>query len=179
MPFCTNCGTQVDASAAFCYHCGSRQKAQPTGRANAGGSSAPSGQFRPTGATGPAAGSGGYTTPSADILHGVNERTASVLCYIPVFGIIPAIVFLASQKFRRNPRVRFDAFQSLYLFVAWLILSAVVPVLFFGFGFEIAKLGKLAMIVIWIVLLVRASRDQPTHIPILGDLAARSAAEQS
>ena len=41
-----------------------------------------------------------------------------MLCYIPLFGVIPAIVFLASQKFRGNVKVRFDAFQSLYLFVA-------------------------------------------------------------
>jgi uncharacterized membrane protein len=101
---------------------------------------------------------------------------------VPVFGIIPAIVFLASQKFRRNPRVRFDAFQSLYLFVAWLIVSAVVPVMFLGFGSAemlLAKLAKLGMIGLWIVLLIRSSRDEPTHIPVLGDLAARSAAEQS
>lgn len=112
----------------------------------------------------------------------MNERTASVLCYIPVFGIIPAIIFLASHKFRRNPRVRFDAFQSLYLFVAWLIVSAVVPVVFMGFGpaeRHLAGLAKLGMIVLWVVLLIRASHNQPTHIPVLGELAARSAAEQS
>ena len=76
----------------------------------------------------------GSAPPTTDFLHGMSERTASVLCYIPVFGIIPAIIFLASQKFRRNARVRFDAFQSLYVFVAWLILHAVVPVVFMGFG---------------------------------------------
>ena len=66
--------------------------------------------------------------------------------------------------------------------MAWLILSAVVPVVFIGFGpaeSAMAKLAKLGMIAIWIVLLIRSSRDEPTHIPILGELAARSAAEQS
>ena len=57
----------------------------------------------------------------------ISDRTASILCYIPVFGVIPAIIFLAVQKYRTNPRVRFDAFQSLYLFVAFLVVSVVLP----------------------------------------------------
>ena len=51
-----------------------------------------------------------------------------------------------------------------------------------GFGpaeSAMALLLKLGMIGLWVVLLIRASRDEPTHIPILGELAARSAAEQS
>ena len=175
MPFCTNCGAQVGGVDAFCHNCGSQQRSQQGSQPG----SQTSGASRPPGTgPGPAPGYG----PTTDFLHGMSERTASVLCYIPIFGIIPAIIFLASQKFRSNPRVRFDAFQSLYLFVAWLILHAVVPVVFMGFGpaeSAMATLAKLGMIGLWVVLLIRASRDQPTHIPVLGELAARSAAEQS
>lgn len=159
----------MDAASVFCHNCGSKQAPQQPGAPGMGGRAGAAGARPAAPPTGPA----------ADILHGVNERTASVLCYVPVFGIIPAIVFLASQKFRRNARVRFDAFQSLYLFVAWLILSAVVPVMFFGLAFEMARLAKLVMVLVWVLLLVRASRDEPTRLPVLGDLAARSAAEQS
>ena len=108
MPFCTNCGAQVGGVDAFCHNCGLPQGSQQ--------GSQTAGTSRPPG-TGPGP-APGNATPTTDFLHGMSERTASVLCYIPVFGIIPAIIFLASQKFRRNPRVRFDAFQSLYLFVA-------------------------------------------------------------
>lgn len=150
MPFCTNCGAKVEAAAAFCYNCGTKQTHQ-----------APP-QYQ-------------------DFLHGMSDRTAAVLCYIPVFGVIPAIIFLASQKYRHNRRIRFEAFQSLYLFIAWLIVSAAAPIFMFGFiGFHTLalKLFKLGMFVVWVYLLIKASRDEPTHIPILGDLAARSAAEQ-
>ena len=175
MPFCTNCGAQVGGADAFCHNCGLPQGSHQASQQG----SQTAGARRPPG-TGPGPGPG--SAPTTDFLHGMSERTASVLCYIPVFGIIPAIIFLASQKFRRNPRVRFDAFQSLYLFVAWLILHAVVPVVFMGFGAAesaMAILLKLGMIGLWVVLLIRASRDEPTHIPVLGELAARSAAEQS
>jgi uncharacterized membrane protein len=111
----------------------------------------------------------------------MTDRTASLLCYIPVFGVIPAIVFLAAQKYRTNRRVRFDAFQSLYLFIAWLIISAAAPVFMVGFiGFHTValKLIKLGMFITWIYLLIKSSRGEPTYIPVIGDLAERSAAEQ-
>ena len=151
MPFCNNCGTRVDTSASFCTNCGAGQK-HPSSHAT-------------------------------DFLDSINNRTASILCYIPVFGVIPAIIFLASQKFRRNVWVRFDAFQALYLFVAWLILSSAVPTLVSGWpgwGVEHALFGliKLAVVFCWIYLLVKAAQSQQIRIPVLGDLAARSAFEQ-
>jgi uncharacterized membrane protein len=149
MPFCTNCGNSVDPSAAFCAHCG---QAQPH-----------------------AAGQ-----PAKDLLDGLNERTASILCYIPVFGVIPSIIFLASQKFRHNQRVRFNAFQSVYLFVTWLIVSSAGPLIMLGMPFHhsLASLFETLLTICWIFLLVKASQAEQVHLPILGDLAARSASEQ-
>ena len=121
---------------------------------------------------------------ATDFLDGISNRTASILCYIPVFGVVPAIIFLASQKFRTNFRVRFDAFQSLYLFVAWLIISSAFPTLLFNgiheWGAAVALLGllKVAVFICWIYLLVKAAQEQQVRVPIIGDLAARSTTEQ-
>ncbi len=162
MPFCTTCGTSIDAAALFCQNCGAPQpKTSPS-------------------STHPFA-----LPPAQDFLDGLSDRTASILCYIPVFGIIPAIVFLAAHKYRTNARVRFDAFQSLYLFVAWLLVSSAVPTLFssmFGvFAVEQVLLGllKVSIFVIWIYLLIKAASEQVVRLPVIGDLAARSAAEQT
>jgi len=148
MPFCTNCGNRVDESASFCANCGT---AQPRSAAQA-----------------------------QDLLHGISDRTASILCYIPVFGVIPSIVFLASQKFRYNQRVRFNAFQSVYLFVAWLIVSSAGPLIFLGLPFRhgFSSLLETALTICWIFLLIKASQSEQVHLPILGDLAARSTSEQ-
>lgn len=119
-----------------------------------------------------------------DFLDGLSDRTASILCYIPVFGVIPAIIFLASHKYRKNTRVRFNAFQALYLFVAWLIVSSAAPTLLFsgfpGAGIEHLLLGllKLAIFICWIYLLVKAAQQEEVRLPIIGDLAARSTTEQ-
>jgi uncharacterized membrane protein len=143
MPFCTQCGNRVGDTAAYCGHCGTAQS-----------------------------GASGWTTsPGSDFLHGISERTASILCYIPVFGIIPSIIFLASQKFRHNQRVRFDGFQSIYLFVAHLIISSI--------GHRgLSSLFETLLMICWVFLLVKAAQNEQVHLPILGDLAARSAAEQ-
>ena len=70
--------------------------------------------------------------PVTDYLHGVTPRTASLLCYIPIVGWVVAIVVLASVRFREDAKVRFHAFQGLYLFVAWLIVDWVLsPLLSF------------------------------------------------
>jgi uncharacterized membrane protein len=151
LPYCTNCGTEVPSQAAFCRNCGSRQAKQPH-----------------------------YVDP----LEHISDRTASMLCYIPVFGVLPAIIFLAVQKYRTNPKVRFDAFQSLYLFVAFLLVSSVLPAFLwltfhtFGFRSLLVPLLKLVLFLVWVYLLFKAAQEQQVHLPVIGDLAARSAAEQ-
>jgi uncharacterized membrane protein len=154
VPYCTNCGTEVTRQALFCPNCGTRQGQRP----------APHPEY------------------AADPLAGVSDRTASVLCYIPVFGVIPSIVFLAVQRYRANTKVRFNAFQSVYLFVVFLLMSSVLPP-FFWFAFHesgggLVHLLKAAIIVVWIYLLIKAAQEQSVHLPVIGDLAARSAAEQ-
>jgi uncharacterized membrane protein len=160
LPFCTNCGNKIDSGAAYCANCGAPQPRSSTARPGV----PPQPQY-------------------GDFVDGISDRTASILCYIPVFGVIPAIVFLASQKFRTNARVRFNAFQSVYLFVTWLIVSSAVPALMIGipgWGMEHALFGLLKTVLFfsWIYLLVKATQQEQVKLPILGDLAARSTTEQ-
>lgn len=104
-------------------------------------------------------------------------------CYIPWIGWIPAIVFLATPRFQANRLVRFHAFQGLYLFVAWLLVDRVVePFLHAlpGHGplHAIAALLHLIVLAGWIWMIVKTSQDQVYHLPIVGELAERSLAEQ-
>lgn len=120
------------------------------------------------------------------MIAGISNRNASLLCYIPLVGWIAAIVVLASERFRHETQVRFHAFQGLYLFVAWLMVEWVVtPVLFAtdwnsGFALHrmISHLLQLLIVVAWIFMLIKVSHDENYKLPILGDLAERSACEQ-
>lgn len=155
MPYCTNCGSPVGAQNSFCPQCGARQ---------------------------PGSSRSGYGQAYSGTFTNISDRTASVLCYIPVFGIIAAIVFLASQRFRYNTRVRFDGFQSLYLFVLWLIVSSALPTLLYvgypPFQHSIVDLLKFAVFGCWLYVLIKAAQNQQVHLPVIGDLAARSTTEQ-
>ena len=117
-----------------------------------------------------------HTAPqSTDLLSGLSDHAASVLCYIPVFGVIPAILFLATHNYRTRHRVRFDAFQGLYIFIAWLMVHS-----FPSWGIEhvILSVFKVIIFVCWIYLLIKAARREQVKLPIVGDLAARSMTEQ-
>ena len=124
--------------------------------------------------------------PATDFLGSMSPRTASLLCYVPVIGWIFAIVVLASHAFRSDPRVRFNAFQGLYLFVAWLLVDWVLAPMFLVTHFwapeSLSKLFpallKAGLFFAWIFMIIKSAQDQTYKLPILGDLAQKSVSEQ-
>ncbi|MGH9663872.1 MAG: DUF4870 domain-containing protein [Bryobacteraceae bacterium] len=156
MPYCVQCGGQVQNWDQFCGKCGARQ-----------------------------ASGAGPAPPPREFLSGIHGRTASLLCYLPLVGWIAAIVVLASARFRQDSQVRFNAFQGLYLFVAWLLVDIVVAPLFIfslvpGFHFHRIFPALLHALIFgtWIFMMVKISQNEQVHLPILGELAERSVAEQ-
>ena len=119
--------------------------------------------------------------PGVEYMQGISPRTASLLGYIPILGWIVAIVVLASARFRDNSRVRFHAFQGLYLFVAWLIVDWVLSPMFGFWGpfhHIFPALFKVAIFGAWIFMIIKTSQDETFKLPILGDLAEKSVSEQ-
>lgn len=159
MAFCTQCGTKVGDADRYCGKCGAPQPL-----------AGPAGAAPPPPPRGP------------DFLSNINTRTASLLCYIPVVGWIPAVVVLAAARFRHDYTARFNAFQGLYIFVAWLIVEWVVTPMFRfpGLRFEAVfpSLFKAAVLLTWVFMLVKVSQGETYHLPVIGELAERSVSEQ-
>jgi len=149
MPFCSQCGNQVGATEAYCRRCGASQPVEPA--------QSPSG---------------------ADPLAGIPPRTASILCYIPGIGWIASIIVLASERFRRDRTVRFHAFQGLYLFVAWLMEDWVLRPMFL-MAPELHIHGIIAALLLGmsIFMMVKAAHEEAYPLPLFGELAHRSVAE--
>ena len=154
MPFCVQCGNQLSAQDKFCAKCGTSQK-------------------------GPAG-------PPANFLDSISQRNMILFCYIPWVGWLASIAALGSPRFRADNRVRFHAFQGLYLFVAWLLVEWVMSPMF-GFGGwpghfsgfrAIPFMMHLVVFVGWVIMIIKTSHDEDYHLPVIGELAARSAAEQ-
>ena len=151
MPYCVQCGKQVGATDQFCAGCGARQ----------------------AGAPGP---------NLTDFWANLADRNVMQLCYIPWVGWIPAIGVIASSRFRSADTVRFHAFQGLYLFVIWLIADWFLdPALRFSplssLRF-ISSLIKLSVLAAWIFMLIRVKQGQDFRLPLVGELAEKSVAEQ-
>ena len=155
MPFCTQCGNKVGDADTFCGRCGARQASA--------------------------------AAPSAanDPLRNVSRRTAAMLCYIPLVGWIAAIVVLASPRFQRDRDLRFHAFQGIYLFVVYLLVDWVVAPMFhlmprsgWKFGVAVGSLLHLTVFLAWVWMIVKTSQEQFFSLPIVGELAERSVAEQ-
>jgi len=119
------------------------------------------------------------TTAAAQAAQGISPRTASLLCYIPFVGWIAAIVVLAADRFRGDRMVRFHAFQGLYLFVTWLIVHWVVrPIAFLRAGLlHLDDLLEVALVGVSIFMMIKVGQGRSFSLPILGELAEKSAAE--
>jgi uncharacterized membrane protein len=108
---------------------------------------------------------------------------AAMFCYLPVFGWLASIFFLISDDYRRVRFVHFHALQALYLWVAYWVVRVFfgfTPNLFFEpwtIHFErwpLISALRLAVIVIQIVGMVKVIKGEEFHLPVVGDLAARS-----
>jgi uncharacterized membrane protein len=174
MPFCTQCGGQVQPSDPFCGACGARQNGTPPPPSPPGGQGREG--ARPKSAD-----------PVNDRLKDLTPRNASLLCYIPFVGWLIAIVVLASTRFQHDRQVRFHAFQGLYLFVLWLFMEWVFGPMVRSFGgiffayrlmLVVYRVLQVGVIGAWVFMIVKTSQGENYRLPLLGDLADKSVAEQ-
>ncbi len=152
MAFCGHCGAQIQDNAAFCGACGKATSAAGTGPA-----------------------SPGTAPPMAVAGAGLTDNMAGLLAYL----LIPAIVFLVVEPYNRKPFVRFHSFQSIFLFVAWIVISTAIhvvlgPFMWF-FVYSLLSLIGLGMFILWLVLMFKAYQGQMFKLPVLGDLAQKQA----
>jgi len=103
------------------------------------------------------------------------DNVASALCYL----LVPAIVFLVMAAYNRNKSVRFNAFQSIFLFVAMvagsIVLGIVLAILHMWFAIGLDRLYGLACFVVLVYLLVTTFQRKTTVLPVIGPIAQQQA----
>jgi uncharacterized membrane protein len=96
----------------------------------------------------------------------VEPSTARAMCYIPVFGIIAAVIFLIMEK---NHNLRRDAVQATILWV--MVFAAVFLLSASRILAGLIPLVNLAgVIVLPLFLAVKASQKEETKLPFLGEM---------
>ena len=98
----------------------------------------------------------------------LDENIAGLLCY--VLGWISGIVFVILEP--KNKFVRFHAIQSIIVFGAISVASAILSWLPFIGMFLGWALGVLA-IILWIVLMLKAYQGKKYKLPVSGDMAQK------
>jgi len=175
MAFCTHCGNPVGEHDMFCAECGTAQRVRPDGAASAG---PPPPFASPFAAPPPRPSAAAHRTP--EFMAGWEDNKVAGLCYIPFVGWVFAIVVLAAERFRNATEVRFHAFQGLYLFVVFLILSWVFDPLA-AHNHAMKQINDLVQLVViggGVFMLVKTSQGSLIRLPFLGELADKSVSEQ-
>jgi uncharacterized membrane protein len=105
------------------------------------------------------------------------DNVASALCYL--VGLITGIVFLVLAPYNKNPAIRFHAFQSIFLNLAWIVIAFGLN-LFLGIMhlwslFFLSSLVGLAFFVLWIVMLLQTYQGKTIVLPLIGPIAQQQA----
>jgi uncharacterized membrane protein len=163
---CPVCHNEVSPQSAFCNHCGAPMAAAPSQAAPAGAGAPPP----PT-----------YAVPPAAASSGLSENAAGAIAYLT---IIPAIIFLIIEPYNRIPFVRFHSWQSIGLCVAALVLQVIVsimetmmhfiPGIVLLFSLIHLTIG-LGLFILWIFVIVKASKGEWYKLPLIGDFAEKQA----
>lgn len=115
---------------------------------------------------------------------GISSNVAALLCY--VFGFISGIIFLVIDPYKRDPFVRFHAFQAIFFnlgiivfWMAWGVLEAMLSFITHGALMLILIPVNLVLgfgvFALWIVLMIKAFNNQRYMLPIVGPLAEKQA----
>jgi uncharacterized membrane protein len=110
-------------------------------------------------------------TPTQPAQSGLSDNAAGALAYVT---IIPAIIFLVVEPYNKNSFVRFHAWQSIFLGIAAVaidIVLSVIPII----GWIIIPFFMIAFLVIWVLVLIKASKGQRYKLPLIGKFAEQQA----
>ena len=115
---------------------------------------------------------------------GLPRTIASALAY---FTIIPAIIFLLVEPYKRDRFLRFHSFQCIGFWLAALVIGAVVraaafllffvPLLGYLVVLLLSMVTSLGLFAIWVVLIVKALQGEMFKLPVVGDLAEQHASQ--
>jgi uncharacterized membrane protein len=128
-----------------------------------------------------AGGAGNTAAPAgaAPAAAGLTDNAAAALCYVFLLGVL----FLLIAPYNQNRKIRFHAFQSIFLvaaaFIFWIGVSF-VTIAAGGMGmfwaiFPVVMLVRLAFFVLWLYVVIKTYQDQKVVLPIIGPLAEKQA----
>ena len=115
--------------------------------------------------------------PEETVQNGLSESAASGLAYLT---FIPAIIFLVVAPYNQNSKIRFYAWQSIFLSIVWalvwiaLMVIGVIPVLNF-LDLVLTPVVAVGFLILWVIVLVNAFQGKQFKVPFIADFALKQA----
>ena len=143
---------------------------------------APMGGAAPMGAGAPGGSAAPGIQPQATSA-GISDNAAGAICYL--FGFITGILFLVLAPYNQNRNVRFHAFQSIFLNIAWFVIWIGVTIVSIILG-HIPVLGAIVSLllgfcvwigalVIWLYMMFKTYNGETIVLPVIGPMAQKQA----
>jgi uncharacterized membrane protein len=114
-----------------------------------------------------------------NVSAGLSDNTAGGLSYVT---IIPAILFLVMEPYKKSSYVRYHSWQSILLFVGAFAVNIVLGfLLIFALLFSprlhlvARRVIELFWFVVWIACVVNAAIGRRFKLPVIGELAEQQA----
>ncbi|MBI4875203.1 MAG: hypothetical protein HY822_11280 [Acidobacteria bacterium] len=102
------------------------------------------------------------------------DNVAGALCY--ALGFITGILFLVLAPYNQNKTIRFHAFQSIFLHVAfiliWIVAGLILP---WSLSLVLSPLIGLGGFGLWLYMLWQTYQNHRVKLPVIGDLAEKQA----
>ena len=95
--------------------------------------------------------------------EGLSEDAASGIAYLT---FIPAIIFLVVAPYNTNPKVKFHAWQSIFLAGLWVAIWIVLAII---------GVIPFVNLILWLITMIQAFQGKRFKIPVLGNFAEKQA----
>ena len=121
--------------------------------------------------------------PPQTAAAGMSDNAAGAICYL--LGFITGILFLVLAPYNQNRNIRFHAFQSIFLNIAWFVLWIVITIvsvalhvipivgtvitLLLGFCLWIGAL------IVWLYMMFKTYNGETIVLPVIGPMAQKQA----
>ena len=113
---------------------------------------------------------GGDSAMSTARTTGMQSNVAALLSYV----VIIAIVFLLVEPFKNDKFVRFHAFQSIFYWVAVIVIFMLIGMVFpLSVWFLVYWPLRMLSFILMIFLMYKAYNNEKFKLPFIGDLAEK------
>jgi uncharacterized membrane protein len=103
----------------------------------------------------------------------IADNVASALCYL-LLGVTGALL-LFIEPYRHNRRVRFHAFQAIFVNLAIIVVWVGISFTGRNLALLLSPLFMLGCLVLWLVLMWTAWQDERLVLPLIGPIAEKQA----